>query len=97
MKGNCGLSPRPGAVVIHGKTQNCRGCRLIDNTASVSLEDPQRLLSELVRNKRFGPYGLSEAGGNTINFDRPKLTHLQGNEQLDRRILLGDEAYFEEF
>lgn len=87
----------PDAVVLEGVTRKGRPCRLIDNTASAPRNEMQELLQALIEQDKFGPGGLSAAGGNTITLGMPESAHVQLGEKLYRLIIFDYEARLEPF
>lgn len=90
-------SLRPDAVVVEGRTHNGKPCRIVDNTASVATTELRAVLEALIRERKFGPGGLSASGGHTIRLGAPVATHVQFGERLYRLLLYPYEARIEHF
>lgn len=87
----------PGAVVLEGTSLKGKPCRLVDNTATVPLDELKILLQALIEQGKFGPGGLSASGGNTITLGMPESAHVQLNDTLYRLIIFDYEARLERF
>ena len=87
----------PSAQVLEGLTRKGKPCRLVDNTASVPQAEMQELLQALIEQDKFGPGGLSPAGGNTITIGMPESAHVQLGDTLYRLIIFDYEARLERF
>ncbi len=93
-----GLPPlRPDAVVVEGQTKRGKGCRIVDNTASVEVAELEGLLQDLIAQDLFQPLGLSSAGGSSIRIGAPQSGHIQLGESLYRLIIIDHEARLEPF
>ena len=88
---------QPDAQIIQGVTHTGKPCRIVDNTASVSLAELQEVLTTLIREKRFGLSGLSAKGGNSISLNAPTCSHIQFGDKLYRMLLFSYEARIEPF
>lgn len=84
-------------MTIEGIAHNGKSCRVVDNTGKVPREELERLLAELIAQRRFGLSGRSLAGGDSIRIGEPEFTHIQLNGELYRLILLPYEARIEVF
>jgi len=87
----------PQATVIEATAHNGKPCRIVDNTGTVPRHELQRLLDELIEERRFGLGGLSASGSNAITVGAPAFTHIQIGEGLYRFILFPYEARIEAF
>jgi len=84
------------ATKTSSNTNNGKECTLYDNTNSISLPERQKLLSELITDGHFGINALSSSDG-IIYLDKPKLSHIQINEDLYRLYLYRYHAIIETF
>lgn len=89
--------PGPEATVIEGTAHNGNPCRIVDNTGCVPRAELERLLHDLIAEKRFGLNALSSTGSNAIKLGEPQFTHLQVGDDLYRFLLFPYEARLEGF
>jgi len=75
---------------------NTKECVLYDNTGSISTKELEDLLAQLIKDKHFGINALSSSDG-IIYLDKPKLSHIQINDNLYRLYLYRYHAIIESF
>lgn len=85
----------PNAVIVEGIAHNGKPCRLVDNTGTVSREELEALLKDLISNKEFGLKGVSQ--GETLTMGGTRFTHVQVGDSLYRLLLFPYEARLEKF
>lgn len=95
------LSPDPfpissQAVTVEGVTHNGKKCRIIDNTGTISTEELERLLSDLVQQKQFGVLAQTSGDGR-LNLGGGRGGHIQVNGTLYRLVLYPYAAIIENF
>lgn len=88
------LNQRAGMV----EARNSRGkiCQLIDNTGTIEDSQLIDLLNQLIEDEQFGINALSSTDG-TLNIDKPRLSHIQIQDDLYRLLLLRYQAVIEKF
>lgn len=87
----------PAARVLEGTTHTGKPCRIVDNTASVDPDELAALLDDLIRERRFGLWGVSTGAQATISLEGPVGTHVQLGGRLYRLVLFPYEARIEAF
>lgn len=87
----------PDARVIEASTHTGRPCRIVDNTGSVEPADLAALLEDLIRERRFGYWGLATGPDAAVSLEGPVGSHIQLGGQLYRLVLFPYEARIERF
>lgn len=84
------------ATVVTGKTDKGKVCKLADNTGSVDKIELEGLLNNMIESQVFGIHAISSGDG-IINFDKPRLSHIQIDDDLYRLYLFRYHAIIEKF
>lgn len=90
------LKINENATKITSYTANNKKCELFDNTSSISTQELEKLLAQLIEDKHFGVNALSASDG-IIYLDKPKLSHIQIKDDLYRLYLYRYHAIIENF
>jgi len=93
---NATLEISENATKISSITHNNKTCELFDNTASIPVSELTELLNQLVQDRHFGINALSSSDG-IILINKPKLSHIQINNDLYRLYLYRYHAIIEHF
>lgn len=81
---------------ITSSLSNGRQCKLYDNTGLIPDLELRGLLDQLIQDSLFGINALSSSDG-IIYLDKPKLSHIQINDDLYRLYLYRYHAIIENF
>jgi hypothetical protein len=89
--------PGPDATIVEAVAHNGKPCRVVDNTGTINRAELERLLADLIEERRFGLRALSAKGSNAIRLGEPEFTHMQFGDRLYRMLLFPYEARLETF
>ncbi|MDH5258016.1 MAG: hypothetical protein OEX07_08400 [Gammaproteobacteria bacterium] len=81
---------------VTSNLDNGKQCELYDNTGLIPDTELKELLDQLVQDRLFGINALSSSDG-IIYLDKPKLSHIQINDDLYRLYLYRYHAIIENF
>jgi len=87
---------KDNATTLAKTLANGKQCQLYDNTLSINEKELEALFEQLVQDKHFGINALSSSDG-IIHLDKPKLSHIQIQDDLYRLYLYRYHAIIEKF
>jgi len=84
------------ATIVNGETNNGKSCKLADNTGEIKKNELEQLLNGMIDDQLFGIHAMSSSDG-IISLDKPKLSHIQVDDDLYRLYLFRYHAIIEKF